>query len=794
MSGRRYACGQVARCRPRLPASVNASTVPLRIDAPELVALVRVPARRRRPSRDPRTRARRRLRSPRRGRGRDAGRTAARSRAGRCARATRRTRDRRPRRRRSRRAATASTRTQLPAAPSTTRRQRVERRAERDRAPEHVAQQRRVRAVAAGVRGHARQPQQLLGIVGVDREQRPRRCRVECAMREVMSEIQVMIMRPPSSVLPTWPCTSVGFGVVGIVGEHRDPATLAAQDLAPELIRMRREGIAGLGCATTNQASCSSSTSSWPATSPRSRRRRAARRGAQPRSAGSRPTSTVPTSPSTGTHPSVASVATACQRDHRLGRDRTAAEHDAGRGGVLVPLRQHRRERGVARAVEDDAERAVFAVLEQQHDAAVEVRVDQRRGRDEQPAAQRSRNGRPRSRSSRLTGRRTLPGDGCTDSRCSRRCGRWPATRTCSPIPTSSPVRSATGPAASSARRPRSCGPATVDEVAGVLRACRDAGVAVVPQGGNTGLVGGSVPLHGEIVLDLRRLDALGPVDARAGPDDRAGGRDDRAAARARAGRGLGLRRRPRARATPRPSAARSRPTPAACTCCATARPAVRCSASRPCSPTVASCAGSTGWRRTTPATTSPGLLCGSEGTLAVITAARLRLVPAPGARRRGAARVRRRRRRARRGRRAAPRRSTALQAVELFFQDGLDLVCDRLGLARPFAGAARRVRAGGGGRGHRSDRRARRGDRCDCRRRRRRGRGRRSRRPRPLALPRGAHRGDQSARPSAQARRHAARRSARPASSRRSATRSARSRPTPRCGCSATRPTATFT
>ena len=33
------------------------------------------------------------------------------------------------------------------------------------------------------------------------------------------------------------------------------------------------------------------------------------------------------------------------------------------------------------------------------------------------------------------------------------------------------------------------------------------------PPGGNTGLVGGGVPLHGELVLSLRRLDALGPVD-----------------------------------------------------------------------------------------------------------------------------------------------------------------------------------------------------------------------------------------------------------------------------------------
>ncbi|MGH2358642.1 MAG: FAD-binding oxidoreductase, partial [Candidatus Limnocylindria bacterium] len=36
--------------------------------------------------------------------------------------------------------------------------------------------------------------------------------------------------------------------------------------------------------------------------------------------------------------------------------------------------------------------------------------------------------------------------------------------------------------------------PGTVDQVAGVLRSCADAGVGVVPQGGNTGLVGGSVP------------------------------------------------------------------------------------------------------------------------------------------------------------------------------------------------------------------------------------------------------------------------------------------------------------
>ena len=60
--------------------------------------------------------------------------------------------------------------------------------------------------------------------------------------------------------------------------------------------------------------------------------------------------------------------------------------------------------------------------------------------------------------------------------------------------------------------------PATTDEVAALVAAARRHGVALVPQGGNTGLVGGSVPHTGaEVVLSLRRLDDLGPVDVLAG-------------------------------------------------------------------------------------------------------------------------------------------------------------------------------------------------------------------------------------------------------------------------------------
>src|SRR3954468_12162813 len=59
--------------------------------------------------------------------------------------------------------------------------------------------------------------------------------------------------------------------------------------------------------------------------------------------------------------------------------------------------------------------------------------------------------------------------------------------------------------------------PADTAEVAGVLDVCRRHGVALVPQGGNTGLVGGSVPLAGELGRGLRRLASVDAVDVAAG-------------------------------------------------------------------------------------------------------------------------------------------------------------------------------------------------------------------------------------------------------------------------------------
>jgi FAD/FMN-containing dehydrogenase len=58
--------------------------------------------------------------------------------------------------------------------------------------------------------------------------------------------------------------------------------------------------------------------------------------------------------------------------------------------------------------------------------------------------------------------------------------------------------------------------PGSFDEVAAVVALCRAEGVALVPQGGNTGLVGGGVPLAGEVVVSLQRMRDVGAVDTAA--------------------------------------------------------------------------------------------------------------------------------------------------------------------------------------------------------------------------------------------------------------------------------------
>jgi FAD/FMN-containing dehydrogenase len=56
--------------------------------------------------------------------------------------------------------------------------------------------------------------------------------------------------------------------------------------------------------------------------------------------------------------------------------------------------------------------------------------------------------------------------------------------------------------------------PPSVAEVSAALRSCHGAGIAVVPQGGLTGLAGGATPNAGQVVLSLERLKGIEEIDA----------------------------------------------------------------------------------------------------------------------------------------------------------------------------------------------------------------------------------------------------------------------------------------
>jgi D-lactate dehydrogenase (cytochrome) len=62
-------------------------------------------------------------------------------------------------------------------------------------------------------------------------------------------------------------------------------------------------------------------------------------------------------------------------------------------------------------------------------------------------------------------------------------------------------------------RTPMVLRPATVDEVSRILALANETGTPIVPQGGNTGLVGGQLPYGPEILLSLNRLDRIREVD-----------------------------------------------------------------------------------------------------------------------------------------------------------------------------------------------------------------------------------------------------------------------------------------
>ena len=226
--------------------------------------------------------------------------------------------------------------------------------------------------------------------------------------------------------------------------------------------------------------------------------------------------------------------------------------------------------------------------------------------------------------------------------------------------------------------------PATTAEVAEVVTICRAAGIAIVPQGGNTGLVGGSVPLDGEVVLSLERVAAVEDVNDLAGQVTVGAGASLAAVQRAATEHGwaYGVDIAGRDSATVGGMVATN----------AGGLRVVRYGDTRQqlTGLEMVTGAGATiselsGVLRNNTGYNLPALACGSEGTLGVITRARLRLVPAFSHRSTALIRF------------ADPndaavaaeslRRDVAhAESVELFFGNGMELVCDAFGLQPPFA------------------------------------------------------------------------------------------------------------
>lgn len=172
--------------------------------------------------------------------------------------------------------------------------------------------------------------------------------------------------------------------------------------------------------------------------------------------------------------------------------------------------------------------------------------------------------------------------------------------------------------------------PATTAEVAEVVRACRRDRIALVPQGGNTGLVGGGVPLGGEVVLSTRRMTGIGDVDRDAGQLTAAAGETLAAvqSAALAAGWRYGVDLAARDSATIGGTVATNAGGLRVLRHGTTRRQLLGVEAVLGTGDVVSRLGGlvkdGTGYDLA-------GLLCGSEGTLGVVTAVRLALVPAAG-------------------------------------------------------------------------------------------------------------------------------------------------------------------
>ena len=230
--------------------------------------------------------------------------------------------------------------------------------------------------------------------------------------------------------------------------------------------------------------------------------------------------------------------------------------------------------------------------------------------------------------------------------------------------------------------------PGSTAEVAEIVAICRREGLALVPQGGNTGLVGGSVPLCGEVIVHLGRLDVISDLDAAQGQLTAGAGvsvASVQAAAR-RVGWSYAVDLASRDSATVGGTIGTNAGGLKVLRYGPTRHQILGISAALGNGSTISRLGGlvkdNTGYDLA-------GLLCGSEGTLGVVTAARLTLTPhqpehavalvgyadLPTAVDVG---------------QSLRRRLSSVEAVELFEGTGMDLVCSTLGLAPPFAGQHR--------------------------------------------------------------------------------------------------------
>ena len=60
--------------------------------------------------------------------------------------------------------------------------------------------------------------------------------------------------------------------------------------------------------------------------------------------------------------------------------------------------------------------------------------------------------------------------------------------------------------------------PKTTEEVSKIVKHCCERRIGIVPQGGNTGMVGGSVPIGNEMILNLGSMSKVRSFDPVSGP------------------------------------------------------------------------------------------------------------------------------------------------------------------------------------------------------------------------------------------------------------------------------------